>query len=195
MIAHRGLRSYENVMPFFPVLLRRPNIRGIEFDVHQNSKGQMVVTHNYVDRDRMSSDLFRNFPKVYGKAKMVVDIKTFNKDAVYMANNVVNDLNYIDQPIHDWHLCSFNERCVHELMTLRNESDIDFKIGYIYHGFVGIRTDLDIDFISLNYKNITKTVLKKYHKKGIKVYAWTVPPSEIDRLIEMGVDAIITDIY
>ena len=45
------------------------------------------------------------------------------------------------------------------------------------------------DFNSLTQKNI-----KKIHNAGFKVYPWTVnEPEDIKKMIEIGVDAVITD--
>ncbi|MEZ4885473.1 MAG: glycerophosphodiester phosphodiesterase family protein [Chitinophagales bacterium] len=44
------------------------------------------------------------------------------------------------------------------------------------------------------YKKITPELLKKVHQKGILLITWTVNElADIQRLLEMGVDAVITD--
>ena len=46
----------------------------------------------------------------------------------------------------------------------------------------------------LSYKIITSKFVKKSHKEGISVFAWTVNEEKMsDELIKIGVDAIITD--
>jgi glycerophosphoryl diester phosphodiesterase len=45
-----------------------------------------------------------------------------------------------------------------------------------------------------SYKQITYALLEEAHRLGLKVYVWTVDSrSEMDRMIEMGVDGIITN--
>ena len=44
------------------------------------------------------------------------------------------------------------------------------------------------------YKHLTDDLLKEAHELGLKVYVWTVDSrSEMVRLMEMGVDGIITN--
>ena len=190
MIAHRGLKLFENKVIYFPPVSKLNCVRGIEFDVHENSKKQIVVTHDHDDRDKLYNDRLSNFPK-FEKTKLVVDIKTHNNE-VFMAHETVNSLlDLFDE--HEWELCSFNKLCVQELIKLR---DGNFKIGYIHNGFLGFPgAELDIDFISLYWENIKPRTIEWYHSKGIRVYAWTVPNSqEAERLKDMGVDEIIIDV-
>ena len=52
----------------------------------------------------------------------------------------------------------------------------------------------DPDIYSPNFKNITKEEIEKCHDRGVKVVVWTPNTiEEIDELMEMGVDGIITD--
>lgn len=44
------------------------------------------------------------------------------------------------------------------------------------------------------YKHLSKDLLKEAHELGLKVYVWTVDSrSEMVRLMQMGVDGIITN--
>ena len=190
MIAHRGLKIFENKLIYFQPVSKLKCVKGIEFDVHENSKGRMVVTHDYIDRDHLETDLLGNFPK-FESCKMVVDIKTHHND-VLMAHEVVKDLDDLFDE-HEWELCSFSKRCVQELINLNDDR---FTIGYIHNGLLGLPgSDLDIDFISMYWENIHPRTVRWYHDRGIKVYAWTVPNiKEAERLKEMGVDEIIIDV-
>jgi glycerophosphoryl diester phosphodiesterase len=50
------------------------------------------------------------------------------------------------------------------------------------------------DIYSCYYKLLTKRTVQKCHKKGMKVIPWTVNTEhEMRKLIEIGVDGIITD--
>lgn len=190
MIAHRGLKLFENKLMYFPPVSRLTCVRGIEFDVHQNSKGRMVVTHDHVDRDRLETDLLGNFPK-FDRTKLIVDIKTCKND-VLMAQEVVKDLEDLFDE-HEWELCSFSKSCVQELIKLKNGK---FEVGYIHNGLLGFPgAELDIEFVSLYWENISPRTVKWYHERGIRVYAWIVPNiKEAERLKDMGVDEIIIDV-
>ena len=59
-------------------------------------------------------------------------------------------------------------------------------------GNIGLLRDAD-DF-SIEYSFITESLVRRLHNGGHEVYAWTVDTSEnMDRMINMGVDNIITD--
>ena len=191
MIAHRGLKTFENKTGFFPYVLKRRNVRGIEFDVHRNSKRELVVTHNYTERDKLSSEPLSMLPK-FDKTNLVLDIKTFNNDAIEIARDVVHETRFMMDD-HEWYLCSFNRKCVEELVRL-NEGK--YKCGYITNGYMlGWPIVKDIDFISIYWGYITTDRVKNYHDKGIKVFAWTVPRDRVEELQKMGVDEVIVDIY
>ena len=90
--------------------------------------------------------------------------------------------------------CSFNKKCVTELIDIRDSSS-DFSIGFIHNGFLGYHDDIDIDFISLYYKNITPRLIRHYKKRGVLVYAWTVPTDKEEQYLkDMGVDEVIRDV-
>lgn len=192
MIAHRGLKLFENKVIYFPPVSKLKCVRGIEFDVHENSKKQIVITHDHIDRNKLDNDLLSNFPK-FEHTKLVVDIKTHNNE-VFMAQETVNNLSDLFEE-HDWELCSFDKRCVQELIKLKGDGD-NFEVGYIHNGFLGFPgSELDINFISLYWENIKPRTIEWYHNRGIRVYAWTVPNvKEAERLKEMGVDEIIIDV-
>lgn len=192
MIAHRGLKLFENKIMFFPYAAKRYRVQGIECDIHENSQGRMVVTHDRVDRDKLCTDYLSDFPR-FSRTRVVLDIKSGNSNAHRMARETVNDIIPMLEE-HDWELCSFNKNCVKHLLDIR-ECPLDFKVGYINNGFLGYHGDIDIDFVSLYYKNITPKTIRYYRKRGIRVYAWTVPTDEEEqRLKDMGVDEVIRDI-
>jgi len=190
MIAHRGLKLFENKVIYFPPVSKLKYVRGIEFNVHENSKKQIVITRDHIDTNKLDTDLLSNFPK-FEHTKLIVDIKTHNND-LFMAQETVNNLADLFEE-HDWELCSFDKRCVQELIKLKNDK---FEIGYIHNGFLGFPgSELDINFISLYWENIKPRTIEWYHNRGIRVYAWTVPNAkEAERLKEMGVDEIIIDV-
>ena len=47
---------------------------------------------------------------------------------------------------------------------------------------------------SMFWRNLTPELVREAHGKGLKVLPWTVNnPADMERLIDMGVDGIITD--
>ncbi len=191
MIAHRGLKTFDNQIGFFPYLLKRPNVAGIEFDVHRNTNKELVVTRNYVDKNKMSSEHLTMFPK-FPKTKLIMDIKTNDYHAVDMARDVVHDMRFMMSD-HEWYLCSFNKKCVDELVKLNTG---EYECGYIHNGYLqGFEGVEDSDFVSLYWGYLTPQRVKKYHDRGQKVFAWTAPPENVQNLFDIGVDLVITDIH
>ena len=48
--------------------------------------------------------------------------------------------------------------------------------------------------INPNFKSLTQTNVDKIHEAGFKIYPWTInEPEDISRMLEIGVDALITD--
>lgn len=67
--------------------------------------------------------------------------------------------------------------------------------GYIISAAYGNFYSSDaIDFISLRYSFVDKRLVENVHAQGKGIFAWTVnSKSEIERLMMLGVDGIITD--
>ena len=50
------------------------------------------------------------------------------------------------------------------------------------------------DYLNINHRFLDKAKIKTFHKKGIKICAWTVDSQrKIDYLKDLGVDGIITN--
>lgn len=76
-----------------------------------------------------------------------------------------------------------------------NELYPDIEIGYLVSIGLGNYLDIEfVDFYSINYNFVTKSLVQKLHSKGQKVHVWTVnSTSDVERLTEFGVDNIISD--
>lgn len=81
------------------------------------------------------------------------------------------------------------------------------KTGYLYapnkahfytnmiFGYVEYAKKIKADYLHPHFISVTKQYVKKLHKNGIKVNVWTVnKPETVKKLLEMGVDGIITDV-
>ena len=71
----------------------------------------------------------------------------------------------------------------------------EIRTGYITHsGFLGFHDQRDVDFYSIENGSITVLTIWQAHLRGKTFSAWTVNrQEEIDRMIRLGVDDIITD--
>ena len=70
----------------------------------------------------------------------------------------------------------------------------DVKIGYIINVGFGNFSALDVDFISVEYKMLTPSMIYTMHALNKEVHVWTLNSEEnIKNAIKLRVDNIITD--
>lgn len=91
-------------------------------------------------------------------------------------------------------LQSFDFRTLHEMKKLAPE----IELAALYSGkpksFVEIGKEAGALWVSPEYRLVRKEQVSAAHAAGFKVVPWTAnEPAEWDRLVEAGVDAIITD--
>ncbi len=68
------------------------------------------------------------------------------------------------------------------------------KTGHIVTAAVGNIVRTEADFLSLNSAQATSSLIRRAHRAGKEVHVWTVnTPEVMMRMIERGVDNIITD--
>ena len=59
---------------------------------------------------------------------------------------------------------------------------------------IGDLTHLDVNFLALTAKATSYGMIRRAHKRGMKIYAWTVDdPVQMSVMMSRGVDGIITD--
>lgn len=95
---------------------------------------------------------------------------------------------------------NFIDRCVvtsqvYKVLENIKKVDSDIKTLYVMSVAIGNITELKYaDAFSVEASNVNKTLVKKVHNDGKELYAWTVNTEEgINKMIDMGVDNIITD--
>jgi glycerophosphoryl diester phosphodiesterase len=68
------------------------------------------------------------------------------------------------------------------------------KVGYILYQVVGDISNLDVDFFSVNRNLVRGDFIASMHAREKDVHVWTVNTREdLSRMIDLGVDNIITD--
>lgn len=94
----------------------------------------------------------------------------------------------------------FEEQCVITSTSLSylkrvKEYNEDLKTGYIVSAAYGdYYLDPAIDFISIRSSSVTEKLILAAHENGKEIHAWTVnKKNDIRRMLEMGVDNLITD--
>lgn len=90
---------------------------------------------------------------------------------------------------------SFDVRSVQAIKQLNTKVTTSFLVANIK----GVSKNLKLlgfnpDYYSPQYKLVTQKTVNKLHQKGIKIAVWTVnDKADIEKMKELGVDAIITD--
>ncbi len=141
--------------------------------------------------------------QVKGKSKLIIEIKDGNELYPGIEERVVNLINKYNAK--GWAFVhSFNDSVlvrinkIDEKIVLHKLLIADFPLFYlIYDGNFRV-TNLEfynfVDEFSCYYPFTTKRLIKKVHDLGKKINVWTVNDSiAINRLINLGVDGIITD--
>ena len=191
-----------------------------ELDVQESSDGIIVLMHD--DRlDRTSnlsgniwetsyqqlskgdagswfSDSFTNEPiptlntvidTVYSKMKLNIELKINPKEErlVEKVVKLIVEKNFIHQCI----VTSFNREAIRKAKSLNNQ----IKTGYIFGKMP--KEDIfsgEFEVLSIHKRLATKELVKKAHLSNKEVHVWTVnEPKEMKKLIDLGVDNIITN--
>lgn len=88
-------------------------------------------------------------------------------------------------------ISSFNYEWLPRVKRLNSK----LRVGYITGEPVGDISRLDVDFLSLQAKLVTEELVRSARRKKKEVHVWTVnDPKQMARLIDLGVDGIITDV-
>ena len=110
-----------------------------------------------------------------------------------LSNYIINNTQ-IDNMIENTIISSFN----HESLKICKKINKNIKTAALYsepiEDIVNYAKELGVYAIHPDYKLVDKSLIKKCHENNILVNAYTVNEKEdIERLIEEGIDGIITD--
>lgn len=123
-----------------------------------------------------------------GKIKLNIEVKA-GKHSQNLADNVVKIIesrNFINECV----VTSLNYEALQRIRKLNPA----IKIGYIMFLSRGNLRKLDVDFYSIEAAKVSENLVYEARSIGREVHVWTVnDENEMKRLIEIGVDAIITD--
>lgn len=123
-----------------------------------------------------------------GKIKLNIEIKTngHEKNLIPQVVELVRKKEIIDTCV----VTSLDYDALQEVEAIEPK----IKTGYIMFVAIGNVADLKVDFYSVEKTNVTDDFVTSAHKIGREVHVWTINEEEdMDEVIELGVDNIITD--
>lgn len=221
IIAHRGSsnRAPENTISSI-LLAAEDKADYAEMDVQQTKDGVVVLMHDKnlkrvarVDKN-VSEMEYRNIEELNvenihsekfkgekiptldqvmkaskGKIKLDIEIKNYEDDTELVKKVVqsVENNNFVD----DCLICSFDYSALVKVKKLNPK----IRTGYITDLNKKDKLNLEYaDYYSIYYPKVNNTIIEKLHKNNKKVHVWTVNNvNDCKKLIQMGVDDIITD--
>jgi glycerophosphoryl diester phosphodiesterase len=196
-IAHRGMKNRENTLE--GIIKANTMMSMVEIDVRFNTNHDIILCHDREDRNFEINETLEELLLYEDTSlNLMIDIKAFGiEPALKIAKDVFTLI--VKYPKHNYHLCSFNEFCVEKLLNLRIVYQKVYQVGVISSGIPLDMFDhlCNIDFISLDYNIICEDIVEMFHKKNIKVFAWTVNSLEMQKYVLdiCHVDSIIYDIF
>jgi len=222
VVAHRGASGYapENTLSAMKKAIEM-KAEMSELDVQETADGEIILLHDNTTKRTGKKDLniwklnyddlkdievgewfseeYKGEPiptlkevidLVKGKMKLNIELKA-NKHEKMLAERslkVVTDNEFLDQVV----FTSFKFDEIRKIRALNKEA----KVGYIFGKLpenVDVFTE-DVDLLSAHYKTVDAEFVKKAKSNGKEVHVWTVnEPEDMKRMIELGVEAIITN--
>ncbi len=219
--AHRGdsLNAPENSYPAFELAVME-NVDWVELDVHQTKDNVIIVSHDD-DLTRISGENLFVHDLTYDEIMQLdvgswfskdyqgLRITTLDKALKLMKDKVCVQIeikpNGMDEGIEERILQIVNDNGMHDQVLiislqpepLRRIKALDPTIQTAYCMVLAWEHIEDISFsdsFTLEESNISAALVDRIHKKGGKVFAWTVNSEEsVQHLVDCGVDGIVTD--
>jgi glycerophosphoryl diester phosphodiesterase len=126
--------------------------------------------------------------KARGRARVVIELKYYGHTEALEQRvvDLVEKLGQADNVV----VMSLEYDALRKMRALRPR----WILGLLTAKAVGDLTALDADFLAVNAGLANRRFVKRAHEKGKLVYVWTVnDPVQMFRLLNLGVDGIITD--
>ena len=213
IFAHRGARraAPENTEAAFQVAVEF-GADGIELDVRMTADGVAIVHHDPFLADGRNlhelslRDLPQHIPSLpaaldaCGSLVVNIELKNSQSDPVYDAefevvHRVVDELDARSEDVARWLISSFDLATLDEFHRLRPEVPTAFLTSGAPE--VGLTSTIDHGHIAWHpwWQDLTAELVDAAHQHGIAVNVWTCnDPGQIERLLEWGVDGLITDV-
>jgi glycerophosphoryl diester phosphodiesterase len=129
------------------------------------------------------------FDAAAGRAKVIVEFKSYRGDAALLVADVVRMIRERDLA-EDVVVMSLNHSEVREAKRLAPELDC----GLIVSVSIGDVSRLEVDFLAVSRAKATDALIAAVHASGKRVFVWTVDdPADMSTMIDRGADNLITN--
>jgi glycerophosphoryl diester phosphodiesterase len=204
IIGHRGAAGHllENTVPSFRKALAL-GADGFELDVRLTADNQLVVVHGAVVNghavqtspyseirslaDGYEVPLFEEVLEEFGrKAYLDIELKSSGFEEAALA--LIQKHCELPRAL----ISSFHPQTLTKVRQLLPE----LALGFIYNRTQDEETrhNCPVDVVIPQFRLASRDLISTVHSEGAKVFAWTVnDPQEAKRLIELGVDGLISD--
>jgi glycerophosphoryl diester phosphodiesterase len=220
IMAHRGSSKAapENSMAAFHQAIQ-DGADWIELDVQETADGQVVVSH---DSDFMKAanqdlkiwdatmddlkniDIGSRFASEFkdervptldevltacqGKIRVNIELKYYGHNE--QLEQRVADIVDAHGMASDVMAMSLKMDVVQKMKSIRP----DWKVGLLMSVSAGTLIKMEADFVGINARFATRTLIREAHRSGKEVYAWTVDDAPtMSTLISRGVDGLLTN--
>jgi glycerophosphoryl diester phosphodiesterase len=217
-IGHRGACGYapENTLASFKKSLEL-NVDMVELDVCLCRTGELVVIHDVkVDRTtngkgyviektleelrKLDAGEGENIPTldevldlINRKVKVNIELKN-EKTTKPIFDLIEHYVKKKEWQYEDFYISSFNHIALRDFNRLNPNVKIGALVDGIPLGFAKFAEKLNAFSVNPNIEFINQNFVDDAHKRGLKVYVWTVNDSDdINRMKKLGVDGIFSN--
>lgn len=218
--AHRGYSQLapENTIPAFELAIEN-QADFIELDVQETKDHTLVVIHDshllrLAGCDRNLWDLttpelanldvgqwFREDFK-HTRIPSLTSAMDLAKDRIKLNLELKchgHEQKLVSQVVELIHQKNWQQNCMvssldFDILRQMRSLDPELTIGPVIPPSRPEYPDFEVDFYSIHFTLATPERVKKAHSEGKSIHVWTVnQPADMQRMIELGVDNIITD--
>ena len=218
IIGHRGAMGHiaENTIPSIKKAMEL-GVDGIEIDVFRCKTGELVVFHDEkLDRLTNSSGFIESLELdsikkilvldkyriptleevlqlIDGQVKLNIELKGYETASPtnHLINQYINKGGWTDDKFI---ISSFKWDELEKFRSINKIVSIAILTEFDPIEAIPNAKKLDALAINPNYKSLNEDNINEIHVNGFKIFSYTINEfSDIKRMIELGVDAIITD--